>query len=339
MIRILLVDDQRIIRQGLKALLELDPDLQVVGSADSGQTAIEQVEELYPDIVLIDIRMPGMDGVTATGIISQRFPNTKVLILSGYDDNEYLADAMRAGAKGYLLKDTPAEELANVIRSVDKGYAQIGPGLLEKINFASPVSNPVEPEQVLPEVTPFTPLELEVLRQLKNFDTKALPEVVRFAVAQGAVVELLDQVNNQLKLDPTNLAALYLAGTLLAEKGQAHKMLALHYLRFGFEEGIRQGLSRNDLLLFYQQGILLESGEAFTWLTQIDGPWNNKEGFSFLLQEAARMFGLNSTNYRTLIVLRQFKAMRVLSDGCAPLEPKLKILNQGFERFGKVLKL
>ena len=115
MIGILLVDDQKLIRQGLKALLELDPEIQVLGSASDGQTAIEQAEILHPDIVLLDIRMPGMDGVAATRIICERFANTKVIVLSGYDDEEYLTDALRSGAMGYLLKDTPAEELIGVI--------------------------------------------------------------------------------------------------------------------------------------------------------------------------------------------------------------------------------
>lgn len=335
MIRILLVDDQVIIRQGLKALLELEPDLQVVGSADNGQTAIEQVEALQPDVVLIDIRMPEMDGVTATRIICQR-AETKVLVLSGYDDDRYLADALQAGARGYLLKDTPAEELAASIRSVHRGYAQIGPGLFEKISFGASASNSFDLDQVPQGLTSLTPIEQSLLPPTKNFDIRELVEVVRLAVERGAVVELFTHVNNQLKRDPTNLAALYLAG-LLAHRGQGHKMLALHYLRLGFKEGIIQGLPLEDLLLFYQEGAFLQPEEAFTWLTQVDGPWNSEERLPFLIEEAKQMFGPDSTYCRTLLALWHMKAMRGLSDRCACLEPMLEVLNQGFSRLGQIL--
>lgn len=330
MIRILLVDDQVIIRQGLKALLELEADLQIVASADNGQAAIEKVEALRPDVVLIDIRMPGMDGVAATRIICQCFPETKVLVLSGYDDQAYLAEALQAGARGYLLKDTPAEELAASIRSVYRGYAQIGPGLFEKIPFNGTGNVDLAPAS--PQL-----LDLEI-PQLNNFDPKALAEVVRLAVEQGSVVELFTQVNNRLKRDPTHLAALYLAG-VLAHKGQGHKMLALHYLKLGFQEGIIQGLSVEELLLFYQEGVFIQPEEAFTWLTQVDSPWNSEEGLSFLLKEAEQMFGTNSTQYRTLVAVWQIRAMRVLSDSYASLAPLLEVIQQGFEQFDKLLKI
>ena len=132
MIRVLLVDDQTIIRQGLRSLLESKPDLVVVGEAENGQKALQQVEALQPDVVLMDIRMPGMDGVAATQSITQMFANTKVLVLTTFDDDEYVSQAMRVGANGYLLKDTPSEELALAIRLIHRGYTQLGPGLLEK---------------------------------------------------------------------------------------------------------------------------------------------------------------------------------------------------------------
>src|ERR671933_2334751 len=138
MIRVLLVDDQSLIRQGLRALLELEPDLEVVGEAENGQTAIAFVEMLQPDIVLLDIRMPVMDGVAVTREIGQRFTQTKVLVLTTFDDDEYVTQALRYGAKGYLLKDTPSEELAAAIRSVYKGYTHLGPGLVEKLIAKTP---------------------------------------------------------------------------------------------------------------------------------------------------------------------------------------------------------
>ncbi|GAB4208723.1 MAG: response regulator transcription factor [Coleofasciculaceae cyanobacterium] len=132
-IRVLIVDDQPLIRQALKLLLAEDNALQVVGEADEGKAAICQVEALHPDVVLMDIQMPVMDGVAATREICQRFEQTKVLVLSVDDDDEYVAQALRYGAAGYLLKNTPPEELALAIKAVYRGYTHLGPGLGKKI--------------------------------------------------------------------------------------------------------------------------------------------------------------------------------------------------------------
>jgi HlyD family secretion protein len=140
-IRILIVDDQNSIRQRLQLLLEPEVDLEVVGTAENGAIAIKQIESLQPDVILIDLEMPGMDGVKATKIISKRFTDCQVLVLSSHDTNEYLNQAMDAGAKGYLLKNTPAEELSSAIRSIHKGYSHLGPGLWEKIRVADSQSN------------------------------------------------------------------------------------------------------------------------------------------------------------------------------------------------------
>ncbi len=165
MIRILLVDDQHIIRQGLKSLLESNADMQVIGEAENGQRAIEQIPALQPDIVLMDIRMPIMDGVAATGAIAQQYPNTKVLVLTTFDDDEYVSQAMRLGAKGYLLKDTEPDELALAIRSIHKGHTQLGPGLFEKAIMTPP---PAPVAASPPELAQLTPRELEVLRLIAS---------------------------------------------------------------------------------------------------------------------------------------------------------------------------
>lgn len=133
MIRVLLVDDQNLIRRALILLLAGEDSLEVVGEAEHGAAAIEQVEELNPDVVLMDILMPGMDGVQATKVIRQRFQKTQVLVLSIDDDDEYVAQALKYGAAGYILKNTPPEELALAIQAVHKGYTHLGPGLGKKI--------------------------------------------------------------------------------------------------------------------------------------------------------------------------------------------------------------
>ncbi|MBE9043511.1 response regulator [Pleurocapsales cyanobacterium LEGE 10410] len=133
MIRVLLVDDQKSVREALKISLKPETDIEVVGTADNGITAIKQVETLQPDIVIMNVEMPGMDGANATRQIVERFPNTKVLIFTSYDSDEYITKSFAMGAKGYLLKSLETKELAGAIRNIYKGYTQIAPGLLEKL--------------------------------------------------------------------------------------------------------------------------------------------------------------------------------------------------------------
>ncbi len=161
MIRLLIVDDQTLVRQGFKVLLEAQADLQVVGEAENGQQAIAQVEALHPDVVLMDVRMPEMDGVAATRIISEQFAETpKILVLSTFDDDDYIVRAMRFGACGYLLKDSHIDEVAQAIRSVHRGNTHFGPGLFAKMIAPSPAA---EPAQIPLEMTELTPREREVL--------------------------------------------------------------------------------------------------------------------------------------------------------------------------------
>lgn len=160
MIRVLLVDDQSIVREGLRSLLQTKPDLEIVGEAENGKVAVERSLQLQPDVVLMDIRMPVMDGVAATRILTQQAPQIKILVLTTFDDDEYVTHAMSYGAKGYLLKDIPSEELAQAIRAVNKGYTQLAPGIFEKL-IATPVTRSIEAP---PELATLTPREKEVLQ-------------------------------------------------------------------------------------------------------------------------------------------------------------------------------
>jgi hemolysin D len=132
MIRILLVDDQKSIRERLKSLLETEADFDIVGMVDNGYDAIEQVKLLLPDVVLMDMEMPDIDGVLATKIIAHSSPKTKVLVVTSYDSHDYVAKSIQAGAKGYILKGAPADEIREAIRFVNRGYMQIAPGLFEQ---------------------------------------------------------------------------------------------------------------------------------------------------------------------------------------------------------------
>lgn len=132
MIDVLVVDDQNTSRQFLKIALESEPNFNVVGLAKNGKEAIQKAAQHRPDVIVMDIEMPVMDGLSATKIISETHKNTKILIFSLYDDDEYLSNAIEAGAKGYLYKNTPPKEIVNAIHSVNQGYFQLGPGLLER---------------------------------------------------------------------------------------------------------------------------------------------------------------------------------------------------------------
>ena len=132
MIKVLIVDDQKTVQEVLKSHLEKETSLEIIGCANNGQDALDIIETTRPHIVLMDIEMPILDGLTATRIIAEKYVDSNVLILSVHDEDAYLNTALRVGAKGYLLKNTPAKELINAIYSAYKGYFQLGPGLLEK---------------------------------------------------------------------------------------------------------------------------------------------------------------------------------------------------------------
>jgi len=147
-IRILLVDDQRLMREGLRILLELESDLKVVGESENGEAALEAYATLKPDVVLMDVRMPGMDGVEATWRLHERWPKARVIILTTFDDDEYVFEGLRAGAQGYLLKDVSGHDLAEAVRTVAAGGALIEPSVARKVvaEFArlSPPARPAE---------------------------------------------------------------------------------------------------------------------------------------------------------------------------------------------------
>jgi DNA-binding NarL/FixJ family response regulator len=163
MIHLLLVDDQSLIRRGLKALLKPEPELTVLGEAGNGIEAIDWLRSAtqLPDVILMDVRMPEMDGVAATGAIVRAFPTVKILILTTFDDTEYVAQALQNGASGYLLKDTPAEELVQAIQLVQKGYTQLAPGLAQKLILGA--ARPSEPA-IDPAWAELTPREQEILQ-------------------------------------------------------------------------------------------------------------------------------------------------------------------------------
>jgi len=163
-IRVLIVDDQELVRTGFRLFLETQPGLAVVGEAGDGEEAIERVRELRPDVVLMDIRMPTMDGVEATAKLTSGAiePAPRVLVLTTFDLDEYVFGALRAGAAGFLLKDAPRERLIEAIRVVHSGEALLSPSITRRLieDFAAR-SDPIEPAAAV--LAELTPREREVL--------------------------------------------------------------------------------------------------------------------------------------------------------------------------------
>ncbi|MFB7668716.1 response regulator [Kitasatospora sp. NPDC056138] len=165
-IRVLLVDDQPLLRTGFRMILEAESDLVVVGEAGDGQQALEQVRALQPDVVLMDIRMPRMDGVEATRRIAGpgRDGPVKVLVLTTFDLDEYVVEALRAGASGFLLKDVPAEELVQAIRVVADGAAMLAPSITRRLLDMYATKLPSGDETPPQALTALTEREVEVLK-------------------------------------------------------------------------------------------------------------------------------------------------------------------------------
>ncbi|WP_019501781.1 response regulator [Pseudanabaena sp. PCC 6802] len=212
-IRIMLVDDQNLIRDGLKALLELEDDLQAIAEADNGQSALQALEMLdsqsaLPDVVLMDVRMPIMDGVAATQQICKKYDGIKVLVLTTFDDDEYVTEALRVGATGYLLKDTPSEELAAAIRAIHKGYAQFGPGILTKLSTKVSPPQPAPTSNLPPGFAELTAREREVLHLIASGASNR-EIAVQLYISEGTVKNHVTNILGRLNLRDRTQAAIF----------------------------------------------------------------------------------------------------------------------------------
>jgi DNA-binding NarL/FixJ family response regulator len=201
MIRILLVDDHAILRDGLKALLSYYPDVAVIGEAENGRQAIECVERLAPDVVLMDIAMPVMNGLEATRVIRQKHPETRVLVLTQYDDQPYVLSLLRAGVSGYVLKRALGADLINAIRTVARGesflYPSVASIVLEELR--QPERDESMGEQVL------TRREREILTRVASGETSR-----QIALALDISVKTVEwhRSNMMSKLDVRSVAEL-----------------------------------------------------------------------------------------------------------------------------------
>lgn len=175
MIRVLLVDDQALFREGLSTLLSVYPDVQVVGEAGNGEEALAQVEAHRPDVVLMDLRMPVLDGAAATRRIRLAYPHVQVIVLTTFDDDEHIFDGLRAGAVGYLLKDVASVRLVEAIRTAARGESFLHPSVATRLvaefnrltdTRPSPQPSPLSPASSL--IEPLSERELEILRHLSQ---------------------------------------------------------------------------------------------------------------------------------------------------------------------------
>ena len=198
MIRVMLVDDQQLIRQGIAILLGTEPDMNVVGQAENGRNALDIVDECQPDVILMDVRMPVMDGVAATREITTNHPDVAVIILTTFDDDEYIFEGLRAGAHGFLLKDISSEEMAEAIRTVASGGGLIQPSITRRVvaEFSRLASEDSKDRVEL--AYPLTERELEVLQLMtQGFSNQEIAE--KLFISRGTVK---NHVSNLLgKLD------------------------------------------------------------------------------------------------------------------------------------------
>ena len=186
MIRIVLADDQGMVRAGFRSLLEGEPGLEVVGEAGDGEEAIAAVRRHRPDVALMDIRMPVLDGIAATRRLVEQGTETRILVLTTFDLDEYVFEALRAGASGFLLKDAPAEELAAAIRVVASGDALLAPGVTRRVVDAF-VRRP-EPDRSLAErLDRLTAREREVLELIARGHSNA--DIARALVVSDATAK------------------------------------------------------------------------------------------------------------------------------------------------------
>lgn len=206
MIRLVLCDDQIIVTEGLRIILESASDMSVVGVAHDGAEAVDLAAKLHPDLVLMDLRMPIMNGIQATRKISEQNPETPVLILTTYDDDEWVFDAIRAGAAGYLLKDTPREQLIAAIRGTVAGTTHIDPNVAGKL--LKHVAQPGSAAEVSSSVgADLSERELEVLRLVADGLSNA--EIAeRLHLSKGTVQNYMSSLFAKLDVTDRTQAAI-----------------------------------------------------------------------------------------------------------------------------------
>ena len=198
-IRILIVDDQALFREGLRTLLSVQPDFEVLGEAANGEHALRMAVQLQPEVVLMDLRMPVMDGVTATQRLHEVLPNSKVIVLTTFDDEDLVFDGLRAGAVGYLLKDVSSEKLFEAIRAAARGEYFLLPSITTKVMAEFSRLSRLKPVKIQPLAEPLSPREMEILRMVATgASNRDIAESL--VIAEGTVKNHLTNILGKLNV-------------------------------------------------------------------------------------------------------------------------------------------
>ncbi|GID78804.1 DNA-binding response regulator [Paractinoplanes deccanensis] len=203
-VRVLVVDDQALVREGIASLLGIEPGIAVVGTAEDGREAVEAALRTEPDVVLMDVRMPVLDGVRAAELIRERLPSCRVLMLTTFDDEEYVLSALRAGTSGYLLKNLPARELAQAVRLAHAGVEQHDAAAIRRLATALDRDGH-RPPAPRPDLTG---REFEVLRLIARGDTNR-EIAAQLYVSEGTVKNHVSHILSRLGLRDRVQAAIY----------------------------------------------------------------------------------------------------------------------------------
>lgn len=210
-IRVLLVDDQLLFREGLSTLLSVHDDIEIVGEAENGAAALQQTAVLKPDVVLMDVRMPVLDGVAATQKLSAQFPDSRVIMLTTFDDDEYVFEGLRAGAVGYLLKDVPSSKLVEAIRAAAGGQSFLQPSVAAKVvaefTRIARQETPSVAEAQDALVEPLSNRELEILQHIATGASNREIANALF-IAEGTVKNHVTNILGKLNVRDRTQAAL-----------------------------------------------------------------------------------------------------------------------------------
>lgn len=210
MIRVLIVDDQNLIREGLQMLLSLCHDIEVIGEAANGKEALQIVETKRPDIVLMDIRMPIMDGVEATKLINEKYPDVKVIILTTFNEDEYIFEGLKNGAKGYILKDVKSDEVIKGIKTVYEGNVLLQPEIATKVvKVFNSINRDREMDIMEGKVEKLTPRETEIAKLVaKGLSNKDISK--KLFITEGTVKNHITRILGKLELRDRTQLAIYI---------------------------------------------------------------------------------------------------------------------------------
>jgi DNA-binding NarL/FixJ family response regulator len=220
-VKVLIVDDQSLVRAGFRMILDAEPDVEVIGEASDGREAVELVAKVTPDVILMDIRMPNLDGLEATRrILEGRTEGPRVLMLTTFDLDEYVYEALRAGASGFLLKDTPPEQLVEAIHVVANGDALLSPAITKRVIEEFVRRPPASIATTPPELEELTARELEVLGSIARGSSNA--EIAKeLFVSETTVKTHVARILMKLSLRDRVQAVVYAYESGLVQPGQA----------------------------------------------------------------------------------------------------------------------